>query len=152
MTTDARDHVLLLTDDMPWIPTGPGKAFRPIRFDRDGWTELMRVEPGAYVAPHRHTGEVHGYNISGHRELIEAGIVVGPGGYVYEPVGNVDSWRGVGDEPCLIHIRVEGRAEFFDEAGEVVGVASSQAQQEIYLEWCRDNGVEPAPSLAVALD
>jgi anti-sigma factor ChrR (cupin superfamily) len=151
MTTDARDHVLLNTNDMPWIPTGPGKSFRPIRFDPDGWTELMRVEPGAYVAPHRHTGEVHGLNISGRRELIEAGIVVGPGDYVYEPVGNIDSWRGVGDEPCVIHIRVEGLVEFFDEAGAVVGVASSQEQQAIYLEWCRANGIEPEPSLAVAL-
>ena len=148
MTSAALDHVLLLTDDMPWIPTGPGKSFRPIRFDRDGWSELMRVEPGAFVAPHRHTGEVHGFNISGHRELIEAGIVVGPGAYVHEPIGNVDSWRGVGDEPCVIHIRVEGVVEFFDDAGAVVGVASSQAQQAIYLDWCRDNGITPAPSLA----
>ena len=151
MTTHDDDHVLLTTADMPWIPTGPGKSFRPIRFDRDGWTELMRVEPGALVARHHHTGAVHGFNISGHRELIEAGIVVGPGDYVFEPVDNVDSWRGVGDEPCVIHIRVEGRVEFFADDGTLVSVASSQSQQAIYLDWCRENGMTPLPSLTADL-
>jgi len=33
---------------MPWIATGPGKAFRPLRFAADGWTELMRLEPAAW--------------------------------------------------------------------------------------------------------
>ena len=26
------------TDAMPWIPTGPGKSFRPLRFAADGWS------------------------------------------------------------------------------------------------------------------
>ena len=42
------------TDGMPWIPTGPGKSFRPLRFAADGWSELMRLEPGSAVAVHRH--------------------------------------------------------------------------------------------------
>ena len=45
------------TDGMPWIPTGPGKSFRPLRFAADGWSELMRLEPGSAVAVHRHTGD-----------------------------------------------------------------------------------------------
>ena len=40
------------TDGMPWIPTGPGKSFRPLRFAGDGWSELMRLEPGSAVAMH----------------------------------------------------------------------------------------------------
>lgn len=152
MTSTNFDHVLLSAEHTQWIPTGPGKSFRPVHFDDHGWTELMRVEPGALVARHHHTGEVHGFNLSGQRELIEAGLVVGPGDYVYEPQGNIDSWRGVGDEPCIIHIRVVGEVEFFDEHGELVSVASSASQQAIYLEWCRDNDVTPEPSLALALD
>ena len=52
------------TDSMPWIPTGPGKSFRPLRFAADGWSELMRLEPGSAVAVHRHTGEVHAFNLA----------------------------------------------------------------------------------------
>ena len=40
---------------MDWIPTGPGKSFRPLRFEPGGWSELMRLEPGSVVALHRHT-------------------------------------------------------------------------------------------------
>jgi hypothetical protein len=38
------------TGGMPWIPTGPGKSFRPLRFAADGWSEPMRLEPGSAVA------------------------------------------------------------------------------------------------------
>ena len=41
------------TDGMPWIATGPGKAFRPLRFAADGWSELMRLEPGTSTAAAR---------------------------------------------------------------------------------------------------
>jgi 2,4'-dihydroxyacetophenone dioxygenase len=51
------------TDGMPWIPTGPGKSFRPLRFTADGWSELMRLEAGSVVGLHRHTGELHAFNI-----------------------------------------------------------------------------------------
>jgi hypothetical protein len=57
------------TDGMPWITTGPGKSFRPLRFAADGWSELMRLEPGAGVLLHRHTGEVHAFNLAGTRIL-----------------------------------------------------------------------------------
>ena len=35
------------TDGMPWIPTSGGKSFRPLHFAADGWSELMRLEPGS---------------------------------------------------------------------------------------------------------
>src|SRR5580704_12963845 len=79
---------LLDTQSMPWIATGPGKAFRPLRFTADGWSELMRLDPGSMVALHRHTGEVHAFNLSGTREIFGTGERVGPGNY--------GAWRGPG--------------------------------------------------------
>ena len=52
------------TGGMAWIPTGPGKSFCPLRFAADGWSELMRLEPGSGVALYRHTGEVHAFRNS----------------------------------------------------------------------------------------
>ena len=51
----------------------------------------------------------------------------------------------------MIHIRVEGHVEFIGDDGSIVSVASSQTQQAIYLAWCREQGVEPMPSLAIDL-
>jgi 2,4'-dihydroxyacetophenone dioxygenase len=83
----------LHTADMPWIPSGPGNSFRPLRFATDGWSELMRVEPGHGVALHRHSGPVHAFNLAGKRRILGCGELVGPGDYVYEPGGMIDGWK-----------------------------------------------------------
>ena len=134
----------LHTPGMVWIPTGPGKSFRPLRFDADGWSELMRLEPGSGVALHRHTGEVHALNLSGSRRILGSGEIVGPGDYVYEPAGMVDGWQAVGEEPCVVHIKVVGDVEYLSDAGEVTETASSASQRAVYLAWCQQNDAPPA--------
>jgi 2,4'-dihydroxyacetophenone dioxygenase len=138
---------LLDTQSMPWIATGPGKAFRPLRFTADGWSELMRLEPGSMVALHRHTGEVHAFNLSGTREIAGTGDRVGPGGYVYEPAGNVDAWGAVGDEPCIVLIKVTGTVEYLGEDSQVIETVSAKTQRAVYLAWCREHGVRPAEQI-----
>jgi hypothetical protein len=73
----------------------PRRIVQALRFLKTrGRALLLLLEPGTVVPRHRHLGEVHGFNLQGERELIESGAkIVGPGGYVYEPPGNVDSWR-----------------------------------------------------------
>ena len=130
------------TDGMPWIPTGPGKAFRPLRFAADGWSELMRLEPGSAVAVHRHTGDVHAFNLAGTREIFGTGERVGPGNYVYEPAGNADTWRAIGDEPCTVFIVTRGVMEYLDEHGAVVQRDTTETMRDTYAEHCRANGLE----------
>jgi len=135
------------TANMAWIPTGPGKSFRPLRFERDGWSELMRLEPGSLVALHRHTGEVHAFNLSGTRQILGTDEIIGEGDYVYEPTGNADSWQAVGDRPCVVQIRVVGAVEYLDRSGAVVDVADSASQLTTYLAWCQQHGTEPATQI-----
>jgi 2,4'-dihydroxyacetophenone dioxygenase len=115
----------LQTADMPWIPSEPGNSFRPLRFATDGWSELMRVEPGYAVGLHRHSRPVHAFNLAGKRRILGSGEVVGPGDYVYEPGGMIDGWEAVGDEPCVIHLNIVGAVEYLDGAGRVIAVADS---------------------------
>ena len=135
------------TGVMSWIPTGPGKSFRPLRFAADGWSELMRLEPGSTVAVHRHTGEVHAFNLAGTREIFGTGERVGPGSYVYEPAGMIDAWGAVGDGPCVVHITVAGVIECLGAGGRVTGTVSAAARREVYLAWCREHGVRPAEQI-----
>jgi len=137
----------LRTHDMPWIPTGAGKSFRPLRFTADGWSELMRIEPGSAVALHRHTGEVHALNLSGARRFFGSDDIVGPGDYVHEPGGTIDGWEAVGDEPCVIHIKVTGEIHYLDDEGGVIETIDSSTQRAVYLDWCREQGVEPLPQI-----
>jgi len=102
---------------------------------------LLRLEPGTVVPRHRHLGEVHGFNLQGERELIESGEIGGPGGYVYEPPGNVDSWRArTGD--CLYHSR-SARWSNLDESGNVLRQDDPQSLRQRYVEFCQANGVVP---------
>jgi len=87
---------------------------------------LLRLEPGTAVASHRHTGEVHALNLAGTREL-NTGEIIGPGGYVYEPPGNHDSWRAVGDEPVIVFVTVTGALEYLGERGEVVSRSTTSS-------------------------
>jgi quercetin dioxygenase-like cupin family protein len=130
---------------LPWIPLGPGESFKPLRFlarDR-GRALLLRLEPGVVVPRHRHLGEVHALNLSGRREILGSGAIVGPGDYVYEPAGNVDSWRALGDEPVVVHIVAYAPMEYLDEHGAVLRRDGPGSLRDAYLRHCAAHGLAP---------
>lgn len=129
---------------LPWIPSGtPGKSSKPLRFlsgDR-GFVELLRMDPGTRMPLHRHTGEIHAWNLSGARQL-DSGEVIGPGGYVYEPPGNVDWWRIVGDEPMVALVVVMGAVEFLGPGHVVTARASASTQRAAFHGYCAAHGID----------
>ena len=105
---------------------------------------LLRLQQGCLVPSHRHTGDVHAFNLEGQRELIESGELVGPGDYVYEPAGNADSWRVVGDVPCTVFIVTRGAMEYLDEHGSVVRRDTTDTLRDTYHRYCEAEGLEIA--------
>jgi hypothetical protein len=141
--------VLLELRDHEWIPLGPGTSFKPVAFLPDDHRQLiLRVEPGVVVARHRHRGSVHAFNLSGSRMILGPDVIVGPHTYVHEPVGNVDSWMGVGTEPCIVHIAVSGAMEYLDDDDNVISSDNTASLQATYLRWCAETGHTPDPALA----
>jgi 2,4'-dihydroxyacetophenone dioxygenase len=132
-------------ESLPWVPLGPGESFKPLCFfpKERGRVLLLRLAPGAVVPKHRHLGEVHAINLSGHRKLLETGEVIGPGVYVYEPAGNVDSWMAVGEEPVVVHITAFGAMEYLDAHGEVLRRDTPSSLLERYRRHCAEHGVAP---------
>lgn len=96
---------------------------------------------------HRHTGGVHAFNVAGTREIIDTGQILTAGMYVYEPVGNLDSWQAIGDEPCVIHIATAGRIEYLDDNGAVVRYTDAGTARRDYHAWCATHAVEPMAGL-----
>ncbi|HTH73469.1 MAG TPA: cupin domain-containing protein [Trinickia sp.] len=129
--------------DTPWIPESPVKSWKPLRFFADGrgFVELMRMSPGAIMPLHRHTGEIHAFNLEGERELC-TGERIGPGDYVYEPSGNTDWWKVVGDVPLVVLVVVHGTVEFIGADGGVRNRVSAITQQAAYREYCEANGLK----------
>ncbi|UHQ18534.1 cupin domain-containing protein [Lysobacter sp. KIS68-7] len=132
---------LVASDDLPWVPEGEGKWAKPLRFLGDrGFVELLRMSPGTVMPLHRHTGEVHVHQLSGHRQL-NTGEIVGPGDYVFEPAGNVDWWKVVGEEDMLAFAVVIGEVEFIGPGGEVRAVANVQTQRAGYEKFCAEHNL-----------
>ena len=130
-------------NDLPWIPSStPGKSSKPLCFmpNGQGFVELLRMEPGVQMPLHRHTGEIHAFNLSGER-LLCTGERIGPGDYVYEPVGNVDAWEAVGDVPLVVLVIVYGTVEFLDDQDQVTYVATAAQQRQDYLAHCAEHGL-----------
>ena len=66
-----RGRVLHHNADLDWIPLSTGISFKPIVFfpGDTGYQLLLKVEPGAVVPRHHHTGEVHAFVRSGQRRI-----------------------------------------------------------------------------------
>lgn len=128
---------------IPWVPLGEGKAFKPLRFlsDNRGFVELLRLEPGVEIDWHRHTGEVHAFNLQGSREL-HTGEQIGPGEYVYEPIGNTDKWQAVGDTPLIVLVVVMGAVEYLGPDGEVSARYSAETLLYLYHRYCEQQNLE----------
>jgi quercetin dioxygenase-like cupin family protein len=124
-------------ESLPWQPVSPGFSLKVLRggVDDDTRVLLLRVEPGTVVPLHRHFGEVHGFNLAGSRKILETGEVVGPGGYVYEPPGNLDSWMAVGDEPLVALVTVRGAMETLGPSGEVVSRSTTSSVTRAYQDF-----------------
>src|SRR4029079_18296342 len=105
------------------------------------WAERRRLEPGSAVAVHRHTGDVHAFNLAGTREIFGTGERVGPGNYVYEPAGTIDGCAPVGDDPRVVYIKEAVTIECLGDDVEVIESVNAQTQRTVHLPWCRDHGV-----------
>lgn len=130
--------------DTSWMEIGEGRGVRLLRLlpDAAGYVAIMRIDPGYGIPPHRHTGSVHAYNLSGSRR-IHTGDIVGPGEYVYEPSGNIDSWEAIGSEPCFVLIVVEGDVEYLTPDGGVAERYNADGMLALHRKWCAATGREP---------
>jgi quercetin dioxygenase-like cupin family protein len=128
---------------VPWVPLSDGKSFKPLRFlsGNRGFVELLRLEPGSTIPTHRHTGEVHAFNLEGSR-LLCTGEVIGPGDYVYEPAGNVDSWKNVGDVLLVVLVVVMGAVEYLGPNNNITSVYTADALMELYRQHCAATDIE----------
>lgn len=128
--------------DTPWIPMNAEKSWKPLRFLKDGrgFVELLRMAPGAVMPLHRHTGEIHAYNLAGTRTLC-TGEVIGPGDYVYEPPGNTDWWKVTGEDEMTALVVVMGAVEFIDAGGAVKSRADAHSQLQAYRDYCARHGL-----------
>ena len=115
---------------------------RPLRFHGEERTLQLKVDPGVTIGCHTHAGEVHAFNVSESRQL-DTGEIAGPGAYVYELAGHVDSSSCAGDESCIVQITMSGRLTYLGANDELLDYIDTPKLRELYLAWCGENGFKP---------
>jgi quercetin dioxygenase-like cupin family protein len=128
-------------DALPWIAApGTGRSSKLLRvFGDRGFAELIRMDPGAAMPLHRHTGEVHAWNLAGER-LLHGGERVVAGGYVHEPPGTIDWWKAIGDVPLVALVVVMGTVEFLGPGDTVTVRVTAATRLADYVRHCRETG------------
>jgi 2,4'-dihydroxyacetophenone dioxygenase len=134
------------TDDVPWVPQEPGRWFKPLHFFTAGgtWINLVKMEPGRQIRRHIHAGgSVQAYVLQGAWRYLEHDWVARPGSYVFEPAGGAHTLEVLSDETMITLFVVNGVIQYLDGEGRVVQQDDLQSRRQLYLDYCREQGLEP---------
>lgn len=113
------------TNDLEWIDTGGGNAFKPLWYsDETGaWTALIKGKAGQVNPPHTHLGPADFYVLTG--SIDYRGGSAGPGAWVYEPAGAVhDATTHPVETVYLANVR--GPIAYHGPDGKVVAVSNGE--------------------------
>jgi quercetin dioxygenase-like cupin family protein len=134
------------SDALPWVPQGDRVWFKPLRFDLTNgrWVNLLKVTGGGRVNRHRHSGgQVLGYVIQGSWRYLERDWVARPGTFVYEPPGDIHTLVVDGAEEMITLFLLEGVIQYLDDDDNLIYQDDVFTKLERYLNFCRQQGIEP---------
>ncbi|MGE0680840.1 MAG: 2,4'-dihydroxyacetophenone dioxygenase family protein [Candidatus Binatia bacterium] len=117
MDTQPQD-ILLNAEELHWMSLGSGTWYKLLRVSPETgqWSALLKMEPGARFAPHKHLGAADFYVLKGALEY-RAGVAR-TGYYGYEPLG-VEHGATTCSEETIITFNAYGPIIFYNEDGSV---------------------------------
>ncbi|MFS0646797.1 2,4'-dihydroxyacetophenone dioxygenase family protein [Siminovitchia sp. 179-K 8D1 HS] len=139
------------SEDMPWMPfDDAGSWFKPVRFDftTGMWINLFKVDKGAALSRHRHTGGfVIGYTVQGKWKYLEKDWSAKPGTLIFEPPGDVHTLYVDPAEDMITLFMLDGCLQFVDENNEIYREDDVFTLYRRYLYYCEEYGIEPDKNL-----
>jgi 2,4'-dihydroxyacetophenone dioxygenase len=115
-----------LDDEKLWIPYVDNVWFQACNFNvtTGGFTNILKVMPGAKLPVHYHISPVWGYTIRGSWRYLEHDWVAWPGTFIFEPAGEAHTLVVDADakEPMMTFFVLQGGLIYVDniERGKVV--------------------------------
>lgn len=133
--------------DLPWVDATGGVWLQVLRIDRPAgvWVVRNRFEPGVRLQPHRHTGPVDGFTLSGRWHYLEYDFYSTAGSYIREPAGSVHTLDVPEDNDGLTDVLfvIEGVNLNLAEDGSVESVTDGPGTLAAYLALCAAQGLAP---------
>jgi 2,4'-dihydroxyacetophenone dioxygenase len=136
------------SDKLPWVPFAPFSDQVHLKYYkidpvRGEIVASMRIEPGAQLPTHYHTGIVIIHTIRGAWRYIEHDWTSSAGDTVYETAGSSHTPETVGDEVAETFLILVGELEFLDENGTLVARENWKTAMARYHDYCDAQGIEP---------
>lgn len=120
-----------------------GLNLKLLQADIEGGVFAVRIsfKPGVQLPPHKHTGAVHAFTLSGEWTYLEH---VGspsstPGSYLYEPPGSIHTLKVADDNEGWtdVFFIIYGAMLLLDDDGKISGVLDAQSQIEDWVQALR---------------
>jgi 2,4'-dihydroxyacetophenone dioxygenase len=150
MTFDQIETSCIADDSLPWMPFLPYsdlvsvKLFRvdPVRGEV---ISVLRAAPGVELPRYRHAGSSTIYTVQGRWKYREHDWVAGPGSVVIETADSRHTPQALpdGTDDVILFIVTSGEQLMLDTEGRVVATENWRTAVERYLDYCRDNDIEP---------
>jgi len=147
MTTQSKPEAMQInSNDIPWVDAWmgvPSLRFQLLAADVENATFTVRIHfpPGLQLPPHRHTGAVHAWTISGEWGYLEHPAAASrPGSYLYEPPGTTHTLK-VGDNntgPTDVVFTIHGAMLVQDAAGKIEAVLDAASHIRDWAQALRD--------------
>jgi quercetin dioxygenase-like cupin family protein len=133
--------------ELPFVAYQEGVTFQLLQADVEAgqWVVRVRLQPGATIQRHKHTGEVFAFTIKGAWKYLEYPEVNTAGSYLFEPAGSVHTLHALksNDGVTDAWFAIRGANLNLNDNGDVESVLDAGAALEIYVARCREEGHPP---------
>jgi anti-sigma factor ChrR (cupin superfamily) len=123
MSIAEESEILTQSEDLPWATMGDGVSIRVLRVSEETglWSALIRMEPGAVFAAHKHLGAAEFFILKGCLQYRMGDAQTGS--YGYEPLGAVHDATTCSEE-TILYFTSYGPVVFHDDEGTVTQILS----------------------------
>ncbi|CAD5108423.1 2,4'-dihydroxyacetophenone dioxygenase family protein [Zestomonas carbonaria] len=141
----AREAILLLEDDLPWVSLPDGSTIQLLHVDlnQNLWINRTRMKPGFGVDTHYHTGPVFAVTLQGEWFYKEYPDKVNKAGsYLYEPAHSIHTLCVAEDaeEIADVWFAIFGSNVDINEKGEVINILDAKKALAVYRALCAIEG------------
>jgi len=150
MAYEQIDTSCITDDSLPWMPFHPYSDLVSVKLFhvdpvRGEVVSAMRAPPGTQLPRHRHAGSATVYTVQGRWRYLEHDWVAGPGSVVIETPDEQHTPQALpdGTDDVIMFVVSSGELLLLDFEGRVVATEDWRTAVERYLNYCRDNDIEP---------
>jgi hypothetical protein len=144
------DTSCIADDNVPWMPFAPYSDLVSVKLYRADplrgeVVSVVRAPPGVQLPRCQHGGTTTIYTVQGRWKYREHDWVAGPGSVVIEhpAARNTPQALPDGTDDVIMFVVTQGELLLLDEAGGIVGKENWRTAVDRYVEYCRENGLEP---------